>query len=187
MEIKQTFSDAVLLETLQITAHKATQSRLFMRQVLNQIELAPVIVLKRHVELRVHCVHFPLRLRIAQQWAQEELSEAIESLAKGIIGHLEMVIGVRERGKRIVISAIVSDKFGVFVLRGILLSTHEEHMLEEVGRTIEWFGVERRSNVHIERSGAFVGLVVLNQETAHLIAELNALVEAFVALRRDDF
>ena len=60
-------------------------------------------------------------------------------------------------------------------------------MLKEVSRTIQRFGVKRAADMNVERSAAFVSLVVLDQQTAHLVAELDALVEALVALRLNDF
>ena len=68
MEIEQTFSDAVLLETLQVTAVESTQRGLLVCQVLNQVEFAPHVVLEGHVVLRIHSVHFSFRLRVAKQW-----------------------------------------------------------------------------------------------------------------------
>lgn len=62
MEFKKTFADAFLLETFKVTAVEAAKLRLLVSNILDQIELAPSVILKRHVILRVHCFHLPLSL-----------------------------------------------------------------------------------------------------------------------------
>ena len=61
------------------------QRRLLMRNVLDQIELAPLIVLERHIVLGVYSVHLTFSLGVSKQRAQEKLRESVKSLAISFI------------------------------------------------------------------------------------------------------
>ena len=65
MESQQALTYSVLLETFEVSAHEATQLRLLMGNVLNQIEFAPLIVLEGHVVLGVYSVHLTFSLRVS--------------------------------------------------------------------------------------------------------------------------
>ena len=65
-----------------------------MSYVLNKIKGAPLIILKRHVVLRINCSHLSLDLAVTEQRAKKELSEAVEGWAESFIGHFEVVVGV---------------------------------------------------------------------------------------------
>ena len=153
-----------------------------MRDVLDQIKLAPRIVLQGHIVLRVNSLHFTRRLCLTQQRAEEELREAVESLTEGVVRHLEVIIRVRQVRVGIVVAAVVGNEFGVFVLTWVLLSAHEEHMLEEMSRAEEGLRVEGGADVNIECCARFVGLVILDEHCSEAVIELDNLVLACVTL-----
>ena len=66
MESKQALTYAILLQTFEVSAHEAMQRRLLMRNVLDQIELAPLIVLERHIVLGVNSVHLTFSLGVSK-------------------------------------------------------------------------------------------------------------------------
>ena len=115
------------------------------------------------------------------------MCEAVEGLAEGLIGNLEVVVRVREGGECVVVASIVCDELSVLVLRRVLLGAHKEHVLQEVSHAVKRFGVQGGANVDVERCATFVGLVVLDEQAAQLIAQLDALVLALVTLRLGDF
>ena len=70
-----------------------------MCDVLDQVELAPGVVLQRHVVLRIHGFHLTLGLRVTEQGRNEKLGEPVKCLLIGVIGALKVVVGVREGGE----------------------------------------------------------------------------------------
>ena len=65
-----------------------------MGYVLNKIKCAPLIILKRHVVLRINSVHLSLNLTITEQRAKKELSEAVEGGPEGLIRHFKVIVCV---------------------------------------------------------------------------------------------
>lgn len=61
-----------------------------------------------------------------------------------------MVVCVGQGCTGVVVPAVVLDELRVLVLVRILLSPHEEHMLEKMGNPLLCFGIESRTNVHIK-------------------------------------
>jgi len=61
VEIQQTFTNAFLLERFKVTAQEAAQLRLLVCNVLDQVKLAPGIILERHIVLRIDRIHFTIR------------------------------------------------------------------------------------------------------------------------------
>ena len=59
-------------------------------------------------------------------------------------------------------------------------------MLQEVSRSVQGLRVEGASDMDIESGTRLVSLVVLDQNRSQSILQLDALVLALVALRRDD-
>ena len=51
VELEKTFTDAILLETFKVTAVEAAKLGLLVCDILNQVELAPSVILQRHVVL----------------------------------------------------------------------------------------------------------------------------------------
>ena len=66
MECQQALAYSLLVQTFEVSAHEAMQCRLLMANVLNQIELAPLIVLERHVVLGVYSVHLTFSLGVSK-------------------------------------------------------------------------------------------------------------------------
>ena len=151
-----------------------------MRDVLDQIKLAPMIVLQGHIVFGVNSLHFTRRLCLSQQRAKEELREAVESLTEGVVRHLEVIVRVRQSRVCIVVAAVVANEFSVFVLTWVLLSAHEEHMLEEMSRAEEGLWVEGATDMNIECCARFVGFVVLDKHRSEAVIELDNLVLACV-------
>ena len=151
-----------------------------MRDVLDQIKLAPLIVLQGHIVFRVNSLHFTRRLCLSQQRAEEKLREAVESLTEGVVRHLEVIVRVRQVRVGIIVAAVVANEFGVFVLTWVLLSAHEEHMLEEMSRAEEGLRVEGGSDMNIECCARFIGFVVLDKHRSEAVIELDNLVLACV-------
>ena len=65
-----------------------------MSNVLNKIKCAPLIILKRHVVLRINSFHLSLNLAVTEQRAKKELSEAVEGGPEGLIRHFEVIVSV---------------------------------------------------------------------------------------------
>jgi hypothetical protein len=51
VELEKTFTDAILLETFKVAAVEAAKLGLLVCDILNQVELAPSVILQRHVVL----------------------------------------------------------------------------------------------------------------------------------------
>jgi len=85
VEFKQTLTNAFLLKRLEVTAQKATECGLLVSNVLDQVELAPLVILQRHVVLGIDGVHLTISLRLAKKRAQEKLCKAIKSFTEGLI------------------------------------------------------------------------------------------------------
>ena len=187
VEVEERVPDALLLQTFQVAAVEAAQLRLLVRDVLDQVEFTPGIVLKRHIVLGVYGFHFTLSLRVTQEGTDEELGEAVQGLLISLVRALEVVVRVRQRRERVVVAAIVADELRVLVLGRVLLGAHEEHVLEEVSSAVERLRVKRAAHVHVQGGAALVSLIVRDQQTFHLILELDGLVLALVAAGSHNF
>lgn len=160
METKEVLADALLLETLNVTAVESVEQTVLVREGLEEHELAPCVALKRHVVFAVDRLHLTIGLIFAEERRDEELRESVESAFEGLVGNLELVVGVGKTRVSIAVAAIVLDEFGVFIFAGVLFRAHEQHVLQEMGRAVERLRVQRAADVHIERGGRFVSLVV---------------------------
>ena len=100
--------------------------------------------------LRINSFHFSLGLRVTKKRADEELSESVESLAKGLIAHLEVIVCVSEPSPRIIVTTIVGDEFGVLVFVGILRRAHEKHVLKEMSSALERLWIKGTAHVDVQ-------------------------------------
>ena len=87
-----------------------------------------------------------------------------------------MIVSVGQRCEGVIVSSIVLDELGIFVLRRIFLGAHEEHVLEEVSGSVEGLWIERTPNMHIESRGTLVSLVVLYKEALELVRKSDQFV-----------
>ena len=149
MESKQTLTDAFLLKRFEVTAHKAAECGLLVSNVLDQVKLAPLVILQGHVVLGVDGVHLTSSHRVTQKRAQEELCKAIKSFSEGLVRHLEVIVRVRQVGVGVAVAAVIADELSVLALIWVFFRAHEKHMFEEVSHAIEGLGVKGSADVHI--------------------------------------
>lgn len=129
MKIEERLPDFRLVETLLVTAVEAVVQTVFVRKLLSQVEEVPTIVLQGLVVLWIHRIDLSVSRSLAKARADEELAQPVQSLLKGVIRALEVVVSVRQRSKGVVVASIVLDKFCIFVLFGVFLGSLEEHVL----------------------------------------------------------
>ena len=182
MKPKESLSDARLSERLGVSAEEEVKGApLGDDSTLYKLVDPPAIALQPLIVLGIYCLHLALRGVLLQQRGDEELGEAVEGPFKAFVGAVEVVVGVCCRGVGVVHAAIVADVLTVLVLRRVLFSPHEKHVLQEVSCPVEGSGIQGAPNAHVQGGRRLVGLGVADEEGLQLVGEDDVSVLAAIA------
>ena len=94
-----------------------------------------------------------------------------------------MIVSVSQAREGVVVATVVRDELRVLVLNRVLLSAHEEHMLQKVCGAKQGLWVECGADVNVESCSTLISFIILNEQAANAVVKLDALVLALVALR----
>ena len=96
MEAKESFSDAFLLQGLQISASKAMKSTIGVGLVKHETIETPGITLETLVELTVNRLHLTICTIFLKKRGFEELGKSVKSFVKAIVRAVKVVVSVSE-------------------------------------------------------------------------------------------
>ena len=125
-------------ERLKITSGESLKFTSFSREdrLLN-LNSSPEFVRKVHLELVIYRIHLAVGGTLGELRALEELREDVKGFVKLLGLHIEEELSVVFPSHSVLASAIFSEELRVIRLVWILLGAQEEHMLAEMGKSVD--------------------------------------------------
>lgn len=114
-----------------------------------------------HHELGVHRLHLSLARALMKQRRDEELGKPIQGLGQVLVVDLELIDGVLGICAGVGVPSMLADELLPFVLTGVLLRPHKEHVFEKMSQTGDFERISKITHLNTQCNGGRPDILIV--------------------------